>query len=440
MTAAPGSRESSGSQALLGPRPPLAPPPPSLWPQGSRRSRDRASRLLLRDLPLPVTLALRYVRSTRRDAFASFLSAVAAGGIALGVAALVVSLAVISGFQDALRAELLQRTPQILVDLPPGLDLAAAQAARQAVRRVAGVTGAQLQVRGNGWVVDEGKVRAVELVGFEGLAPRSFPGVAGLPEGLYVPASLAARWGLGPGRVLTLVSPRPTLTPLGPQPRLRSLPIAGTYRTGRSQEERERVGLPRAVAETLLGHGQRQIEVAAADLDAAELVAARLPAALPPGSEVRTWKELNRPLLFALRLEKAMMFVAVFLIVLVASLALIADLALIIASKRGEIGILATMGATPAALRRAFVLLGGLVTGAGMLAGCILGIGTAVVLDRYHLVPVPGRVYFLDYVPFLIKPSDVALVLGLTLSLALGAALYAAQRAAQLDPIEALQR
>jgi lipoprotein-releasing system permease protein len=402
--------------------------------------KGRSSRLLLRDLPLPVTLALRYVRSTRRDAFASFLSAVAAGGIALGVAALVLSLAVISGFQEALRGELLGRTPQLLVDLPPGLGLAAAQAAREAVRRVPGVTGAQLQVRGGGWVVEQGKVHAVELIGFEGRVPRSFPGAAGGPEGLYLPQALAARWGLVPGRSVSLVSPRPTLTPLGPQPRVRTLPLAGTYRSGRTQEERERVALPRAVAETLLGGAERQIEVAAADLDAALVVAARLGPALPPGSEVRTWKELNRPLLFALRLEKVMMFVAVSLIVLVASLALVADLALIISSKRAEIGMLATLGATPAALRQAFVLLGGLVTGLGIVLGAILGVGGAAVLDRYRLVPVPGRVYFLDYVPFLVKPLDLALVLLLTLGLALASALYAAQRAATLDPIEALRR
>jgi lipoprotein-releasing system permease protein len=400
----------------------------------------RSSKLLLRNLPLPMTLALRYVRSTRRDAFASFLSAVAGGGIALGVAALVLSLAVISGFQEALRAELIGRTPQILVDLPPGLGLAAAEAARQAASRLPGATGAQLQVRGGGWVVDQGKVHAVELIGFEGRVPRSFPGVAGAPEGLYLPASLAARWGLVPGQRLTLVSPRPTLTPLGPQPRLRTLPLAGTYRSGRTQEERERVALPRAVAETLLGTSERQIEVEAASLDAALAVAARLGQRLPPGSEVRTWKELNRPLLFALRLEKVMMFVAVSLIVLVASLALVADLALIISSKRAEIGILATMGTTPAALRQTFVLLGGVVTGAGILLGLVLGVGGALVLDRYRLVPVPGRVYFLDYVPFMVKPLDLALVLLLTLGLALASALYAAQRAATLDPIEALRR
>ncbi len=364
----------------------------------------------------------------------------AGGGIALGVAALVLSLAVISGFQEALRSELLGRTPQILVDLPPGLGLAAAQAARQAARRIPGATGAQLQVRGGGWVVDQGKVHAVELIGFEGRVPRSFPGVAGGPEGLYLPASLAARWGLVPGQRITLVSPRPTLTPLGPQPRLRTLALAGTYRSGRTQEERERVALPRAVAETLLGGSERQIEVEAAGLDAALAVAARLGPRLPPGSEVRTWKELNRPLLFALRLEKVMMFVAVSLIVLVASLALVADLALIISSKRAEIGILATMGTTPAALRRTFVLLGGVVTATGILLGLVLGVGGALVLDRYRLVPVPGRVYFLDYVPFMVKPLDLTLVLLLTLGLALASALYAAQRAATLDPIEALKR
>ncbi|MBW8877800.1 MAG: FtsX-like permease family protein [Acidobacteria bacterium] len=397
----------------------------------------KTSSLLLRRLPFPAVIALRYLRSTRRDAFASFLSAVAAGGLALGVAALILSLAVISGFQSALRGELLGRTPQIEVELPPGAD---AEGARDAVRRVAGVTSAQIQVRGGGWLVDQGKVQPVEMVGFDGRVPRSFPGAAGLPEGLYVPKSLAARWGLRPGKVLEVVSPKATLTPLGPQPRVRSLPLAGTYEGGRTQEERERAALPRSIAETLLGTADRRLDVEAADLDAALDVAARLPTALPKGSAVRTWKDLNRPLLFALRLEKLMMFVSVSLIVLVASLALVADLALIISSKRPEIGMLATLGATPAALRQAFVLLGGLVAGLGLLVGTVLGVGGAWVMDHYHLLPVPGRVYFLDYVPFRVEPQDLIVVLLLTLGLALASSLYAAQRAAALDPVEALRR
>lgn len=403
-----------------------------------------SSRLLLRDLPFPAIIALRYLRSTRRDAFASFLSIVAAVGLALGVMALIISSAVISGFQDALRSDLLGRTPQIEVELPPEAD---AEAVREAVRKIEGVTLVQILVRGGGWVMEDGKVQAVELVGFDGQVPRSFSGAVGKPEGLYIPAQLASRWGLDtqdgiaqPGQDLQVVSPRPTLSPLGPQPRIRTIPLAGTYEGGRTQEEKERVALPRRVAETLLGTGERRLDVEAADLDAALGVAGRLPAVLPPGSEVRTWRDLNRPLLFALRLEKLVMFVAVSLIVGVAALALVADLALIISSKRPEIGMLGTMGATPADLRNAFVLLGGLVAGSGMLLGTVLGVGGAWVMDHYKLLPVPGGVYFLDYVPFLIEPWDLVVTLTLTFALALASSFYAAQRAASLDPIEALTR
>jgi lipoprotein-releasing system permease protein len=402
----------------------------------TRTVKDKKT-LFLRNLPFPAILALRYLRSTRRDAFASFLSAVAAGGLGLGVMALILALAVISGFQTALRSEILDRTPQIEVELPPDAN---APLVQDAVSRVPGVSSVQIQVRGGGWLVDEGKTQTVELVGFDGKVPRSFPGAAGKPEGLYIPATLAARWGVEPGQALDIVSPRPTLTPFGPQPRLRSLSLAGTYEGGRTQEERERVALPRDVAESLLGTADRRLDVETGGLDAALDVARRLPAVLPRESVVRTWKDLNRPLFFALRLEKLVMFVAVSLIVLVASLALVADLALIISSKQAEIGMLGTMGATPAALRRAFVLLGGLVAGFGTLVGIVLGVGGALICDRYHLIRLPGRVYFLDYLPFLVQPMDLVLALVLTLVLAFASSLYAAQRAASLDPVEAMRR
>ena len=399
---------------------------------------SRPSRLLLRRIPFPAILALRYLKSTRKDAYASFLSAVAAGGIGLGVMALVLSLAVISGFQDALRGEILSRTAQIEVDLPPGSD---AEAAKRTVLAVPGVRGAQVQVAGNGWLVSRGKVEPVELVGFEGRVPATFPGAAGKPEGLYVEGALAGRWGLAAGQVIQIVSPKPTLAPLGgPQPRVRSLPVSGTFQSGRTQEEQERVALPLGIAESLLGTSELRLDVAAANLDAALIVAERLPPVLPKGSEVRTWKDLNRPLLFALRLEKVMMFVAVFLIVFVAELALMADLALIISSKRPEIGMLGAMGANAGHLRRAFLLLGALVAGLGAGTGAGVGAVAAFVLDHYKLVPVPGRVYFLEYVPFLVQPGDLALVLFLTLGLALLTSLYAAQRAATLDPVEAMRR
>jgi len=364
---------------------------------------------------------------------------VAVGGIALGVVALVLSLAALSGFQAAVRGDVLARTPQIEIALPREADLDAALAA---VAAVPGVAAAQAIVRGRGWLVaGGGMVHPVEIVGFAGRVPGSFPGAAGGPQGLYVEADRAALWGLAPGEVLEVVSPHPTLTPLGPpQPRVRSLPLAGTFKRSRTQEDRERIALPLPVAATLLARPPRRIEVDAGGLERARALAPRLRAALPPGSEVRTWEDINRPLFFVLKLEKAMMFVAVALIVVVAALALVADLSLVIASKRAEIGILGAMGTTPAALRRTFLLLGGMIAGRGVALGAAAGVGAAWALDHYRVIALPSKVYVFDYVPFLVRGVDLAAVLGLTVALALAVSLYPAQRAAALTPIQALKR
>jgi lipoprotein-releasing system permease protein len=141
-----------------------------------------------------------------------------------------------------------------------------------------------------------------------------------------------------------------------------------------------------------------------------------------------------------LRLEKAVMFVAVALIVLVAAFALVADLALIISSKRAEIGMLGAMGAPPGLVRRTFLLLGAFIAGAGAALGSALGVGGSWALDRYRLLALPGDVYVFDYVPFLVRPADLAIVLSLTVVLAVAFSLYAAQRAAALVPVEALRR
>jgi lipoprotein-releasing system permease protein len=225
-----------------------------------------------------------------------------------------------------------------------------------------------------------------------------------------------------------------------PQPRLRSLPLAGTFDRPRTGDQQTRIAVPLAVAETLLARAPRRIEVDAGGQQRATAVAERLAAALPAGSEVRTWAEINRPLFFVLKLEKAMMFVAVSLIVLVGSLALVADLSLVIASKRAEIGILGAMGATPAALGRAFLLLGGLIAGFGVAAGTAAGVGGAWALDHWRLIPLPSRVYVFEYVPFLVRGLDLAAVVGLTVVLALAVSLFPARRAAALEPVRALAR
>ncbi len=396
-------------------------------------------------LPLPVLLAMRYLRSGRRDAYVTFLSLLATGGITLGVAALILVLGGLSGLQDFLRSDVLSRTPHIELEVAAETDVTALCAR---LKDVTGVVSAQQVLRGRGWLLFGGSAVSVRAVGFEGNLPSSFQltetvATAAASEapvgGLYVGDALARQWALATGDLVEVVSPRPTLTPLGPQPRIHRLPLAGVFRTGRTEDDEHRIALPLEIARRLFGGGQGRLEIRASDLEAALGIAERLPAALPAGSRVRTWQELNRALFFALKLEKMLMFVAVFLIVPVAAMSLITVLALLISSKRSEIGMLQAMGASPGELKRAFLVLGALLGGIGLLAGGTLGVGGARLLDHYRLISPPGDVYFLDHIPFLVEAGDLLAVLAATVTLIAASTFYAARRASALRPVEALR-
>lgn len=388
-------------------------------------------------VPLPLWIAVRYLKSSRRDAFITFLSLTAAGGIALGVAALILALSALSGFQSALKGEVLARTPHVEVELAAGAD---PQVARLEVLTTPGVESAQNVIRGRGWLLARGRSRAVEIVGYDTELPELFPEATSRSSGLYLDDRLIRLWGLEPGDIVEVVSPVPTLTPIGPQPRVRRLPVVGSFATGRAEQE-DRLALPLSEARLLLGRSAvDRLLIGCSDLDAALGVADRLQAELPSGSTVRSWRDLNRVLFFALRLEKTLMFVAVFLIVVVAGMSLVSDLTLILASKRPEVGMLGAMGAPPADLRRIFLWLGALLVGLGAMLGLVLGVGGSWVLDRYELLSLPSQVYFLDHVPFLVRFRDVLAIVGTTVILTFACSFYAAHRAASLWPVEALRR
>lgn len=396
-------------------------------------------RLWLWNLPMPLLLALRYARSTRKDASIRFLSGVTAAGIALGVAALILAVAALSGFQATLLEETLARSPLLQVELAEDVDT---QAVRRTVTSQSEVHSAQLVLLGSGWIVHGGRLQPAELVGVEGRVPSWLPGAAGQPvAGLFVPDLLALRWGLVPGEGVRVVSPRPTLTPFSRQlPRSRKIPVAGTYDGGRSEEHAERIVLPLQMAESLLWGSDRRLDL---ELEVAHVtaVAARLRRALPAGARVVTYRDLNRSLFFALRMEKVLMFVGVFLIVLVASQALISSLALVIASKRRELGMLGTLGMTPSEMRRTFLALGALLALVGIVGGGGVGCLAAWLLDRYRVLSLPQQVYIVDWVPFLLRPApDLSIIFIATLALTLLAARSAGGRAAAIIPAEALRR
>ena len=396
---------------------------------------SRPFRRSLATVPWPLFLAGRYLRSGRRDAFVRFLSAVAVGGIALGVTALILSLSALNGLQRGLRNEVLRLTPEIAIELDRDADVAAALAA---LRSLEGIESASRRLTGNGWVLVAGSARPVEIVGYEGELPGEFPEARQRTPGVYVSDRFARRYGFEPGEIIELASTRSTLSPLGPVPRVRRARVLDTFDHA-SLTPRERIALPFDLAETLVGGRSLEVIASTGDLDRSLETAERARAMLPAGSVVRTWQDLNGALLLALRLEKRLMFVAVFLIVLVGALALISDLSLIIASRRSEIGILGTIGAPARSLRDVFLILGGLLTSAGVLGGGLLGTLLARILDRWALVRLPGDVYLMDHVPFEVRAGDLLWIAGLTMAIGLACCWVGANKAARLRPVEALR-
>lgn len=391
---------------------------------------------------MPLQIAACYLRSARKDAFVSFLALAACGGIAVGVAALVLALAALSGFQGALRDEILARTPEIEVELPRGSEVAAIE---RSIERLGAGIEAQRLMQGRGWLVARGGAIPVRVIAFDEALPRLFPEIevggpgADRRPGLYIGSDLARRWGLEPGATVEIASARPTLSPLGPQPRVRRMTVAGIFASGRTESE-DRVAVPWAIGESLLGSRGLRLLVSTGDLSRVDEVVRSIEPLLPEGARIETWRDLNRALLFALRLEKSLMFLGVFLIVVVASLALVSGLMLILSAKRREIGMLQAMGAGGAMVRRIFLWLAALLAGAGALAGLTVGALAALALDRWRVLSLPNDVYFLDYVPFDLHPLDAATVVAASLGLVGLCALWSAGRAARLRPVEALRR
>lgn len=390
-------------------------------------------------------VALRYFRSTRADAHIRVLSSLTAGGLAVGTAALVLALAALSGFQSHLLRDLAQHTPALQVELGGRVDSATGGVGSTAsivdrVTAAQGVLTAQELLYARGWLVDRRGVVAVEVVGYEKAPPAWIPVEAAAAPGLIVPLEVALRMGLTVGGSARVASPRSSLTPVGPRPRVRTLPVAAIYDAERAGYEDLPVLLPLEQAAALFAGGDRRLDLTLAPAADPEEVAVDLRAAIAPAEgTVATWRQANRALLFVLRLEKGLVFSAVALIVAVAAFALLASLSLVLSSKRSEVGVLAAMGVPPARLRGIFLTLGVLLSVGGAGVGVLVGAGVALFLDFFRVLSLPSDVYIVDYVPFLVREEDLFVVAFSTILFTAAASLLSARKASRLDPVEAMR-
>lgn len=384
-------------------------------------------------------VALRYLATSRRSAHVALISTISILGLGVGVAALVLSLSLLSGFQDRIRAQMSDRTPHVVVSPARGDRLADSDLVSRVLASIPGVVATQPAIEGRGWLADA-TGRTMLPVRYRNAAPGSLPDSGdGLPPA-RIGAVVAGRTGADRGSILRLLSSRTRLSPIGPIPIAISVRVEEIHRSSLVEKSPD-VEVPESVARMLSGvaSGARSWEARLADPKQADAAAQAARKLLGGAYRVQTWRDLNAPLAFALRLEKAVIFATVALVIVVAALNIVSNIALLVVEKKRDLGVLTSMGAGPDALARIYLTLGAAIGGIGTAGGVLFGVGASVILDRYRLVPLPGEVYLLSHVPFTVHPLEVVLVAAFAFATAVLAALLPARAAARLAPGEAVR-
>jgi len=404
-------------------------------------------------------LALRYLRARRRETFISIIAIFSFIGIMLGVATLIIVMAVMNGFRGELIDKILGINGHVVVQPieTPFTDFADV-ATRLAM--VKGVTAAiplvEGQVLASGTNNSTGAlvrgVRAEDLPNLPSISRNVRHGTLDNfdeAEGVAIGTRLATNMGVSIGDKLTLVSPRGNVTPMGMTPRIKAYPVVAIFEIGMSEYDSSFVFMPFAEAQAYFNQDDMAsaIEVYLADAD--QTGALREPIETAAGRPVvlTDWRQRNMTFFSALEVERNMMFMILTLIVLVAALNIISGLTMLVKDKSHDIAILRTMGATRGAILRVFFITGAAIGTVGTIVGVLLG--TIVCLNIESIRQFVSwltrteifspELYFLSRLPADMNPGETISIVIMALVLSYLATIYPAWRAAKLDPVEALR-
>ncbi len=404
-------------------------------------------------------LATRYLRSTHRRGFVSFISLTSVAGIALGIAVLIVVLSVMNGFGRELRIRMLSVTAHATLE---GLDgtLADWRAAQAAALREPGVIAAAPYVDDFAMLAHGQRVIGTQVRGVipaeerktTGLAQRLTAGrIGALTPGSYhiiLGSALASDLGAGVGDSVVLIAPQGTATPTGIEPRMRRFYVTGIFHSGMYQYDSALALISMSDAERVYDlAGATGVRLALADPFRAPQTVRALALALGGGFYVSDWTKKNVNLFRSIEITKSMLFVILLMIVAVAAFNIIATLVMIVKEKQGDIAILRTLGAAPPNVLATFALQGVIIGLAGTVSGAALGILVShnvefLVHSLEHLLGthfLDPRVYDMSDLPAYVEWTDVLKVCGVTFALCALATLYPAWRAARTEPAEALR-
>ena len=410
--------------------------------------------------PFERLVAFRYLRARRQEGFVSVIAVFSLLGIMLGVATLIIVMAVMNGFRQELLSRILGVNGHLTVYgiSKPIEDYAAL------TDRLAGLDGVRLatpQVQGQVMIVADGAasgglvrgMRPADLKARELIAGNITAGDLDAftedGEALLIGSRMAQKLGLKVGGKLTLVSPQGTTTVMGTVPRMKSYRIAALFQVGMYEYDSTFVYMPLAAAQLFfrLPSQVNGIEVFADDPDQVRELRWRVIQELGPGYRTLDWQQANSSFFNAIQVERNVMFLILTLIILVAAFNIVSSMIMLVKDKGRDIAVLRTMGATRGMIMRIFFLSGASIGLIGTLAGFGLGVAFCLNIQTIQgwLEGLIGtdlwnaEVRFLTQIPAVIDWTEVATVLAMALGLCFAATIYPAWRAARLDPVEALR-
>ncbi len=405
-------------------------------------------------------VAWRYLRARRKEAFISVIAGFSFIGIMLGVATLIIVMAVMNGFRTELVSRILginghmivQAVDQPLSDYAglaerfaavPGVTMALPLVEGQTLASGREGAGTGALVRGirpddlTKLTVVSSNIRSGDMVGFA------------TGQGVLIGSRMAAQLGLAAGDTITLVSPEGDVTPLGVNPRVKSYPVSGIFEIGMSEYDASIIYMPLEEAQLYFNvEGIVQsIELFIADPDAVDELRPQIEEAAGRQIFLTDWRQRNQTFFSALQVERNVMFMILTLIVLVAALNIISGLIMLVKDKASDIAILRTMGATSGAIMRIFFMTGAAIGTVGTIAGVFLGVIVCLNIEsiRQFFSWVSGTVlfdpelYFLSQLPADMNMSETLSVVIMALSLSFMATIFPAWRASRLDPVQALR-
>lgn len=411
-------------------------------------------------LPYEAFIGLRYLRARRRNGFISFISLMSVLGIALGVAALIVVLSVMNGFQQEIRGRMLSVVSHLEVGSYDG-QIAGWQPLQAQLRQQPHVVAAAPYVNAQGLLSSRGNVRGALVRGIDPAAEQNVVNLgnemlrgklADLQAGSFrivLGVELARQLGVEVGDKVTLITPQGNVTPAGMMPRLKQFTVAGVFKAGMFEYDSSLAMISLRDAQVLFRLGQ-DVSGIRLKLDDA-MLAPQVKAALQPqlaANQVATdWTDMNANYFRAVQIEKRMMFIILTLIVAVAAFNLVSTLVMVVTDKQADIAILRTLGASPASIMKVFMIQGSVAgvlgTVAGVAGGLLLAYNLGAVLSAVESLIgaklLSSDVYMIDYLPTDVQLGDVATIGLISLTLALLATIYPSWRAARLRPAEALR-